>query len=133
MSGGRPSDYDPAFCEKVVEWGSQGKSRTWIAATLGKHKDTIYAWMKEHQEFSDAMERARLLEQLWWEDAGQTGMFLGGSGFNSAIWNKNMACRFRDEWVESSKVELSGEVRSSPVDPAAAIAAAKRSEEQGEV
>ena len=41
---GRPSTYNPEFCERVIEYGKQGKSITWMAAELGVHKDSLYEW-----------------------------------------------------------------------------------------
>ncbi|MGL5011812.1 MAG: hypothetical protein ACRC6I_18195 [Paracoccaceae bacterium] len=104
--GGRPSKYDPAFCDRVIEYGRMGKSRTWIAAEIGVMRETLIEWEKAHPEFSDAMSRARLLSQQWWEDAGQAGVIT--QGFSAPVWAKNMSCRFRDEWGD--KVEASGEV-----------------------
>jgi hypothetical protein len=102
----RPSSYDPAYCEQVIEWGRQGKSLTWMAANLDVNRDTVYEWEKVHPEFSDALTRARALCQAWWEDQGQAGLFM--PGFNGSVWAKNMGARFKDDWSDSSKVELTG-------------------------
>jgi hypothetical protein len=102
----RPTTYDPAYCDRVVEYGKQGKSVAWIAAELEVHKDTLYEWVKVHPEFSDAMTRARLESQRWWEDAGQTGMLT--PGFGASVWSRSMAARFPDDWRESKGVELTG-------------------------
>ena len=103
MPAGRPSSYDPSYCEQVVEWGQSGKSATWMAAQLGVHRDTLYEWAKVHDDFSDAFMRARHLAQAWWEDQGQSGLFI--PGFNGSVWAKNMGARFKDEWGESSKID----------------------------
>src|SRR5262249_50975861 len=99
---GRPTKYDPVYCEKVIEWGRQGKSRTWIAAELGVDRDTLENWSQAHPEFFGAISRAKMLEQQWWEDKGQEGMI--SDKFNQAIWAKNMSCRFPTEWRDNSKV-----------------------------
>lgn len=101
MSGGRPTDYDPAYCERVIAWGRDGKSRTWMAAEIGVHRETLYNWEKQHPEFFDALKRAKALEQQWWEDAGQTGMV--GDKFNGQVWGRSMAARFPDDWREKSE------------------------------
>lgn len=54
---GRPSEYDPAFCEAVIAAGAQGYSLTAFAGLIGVHRDTLYAWGEAHPEFSDAMKR----------------------------------------------------------------------------
>ena len=104
MPAGRPSDYAEVYCERVLEWGAQGKSRAWMAAEIGVAKSTIQYWEKQHPEFSAAMERAKTLEQRWWEDEGQSG--LRRQGYQSSMWSRSMAARFPDDWRE--KVALVG-------------------------
>ena len=99
---GRPTVWHDRFCNDVIKWGKLGKSITWMAAEIGVDKVTIYAWIKEKPDFSHAIERAKVFCQQWWEDAGQSGMT--ADKFNSAVWQKNMAARFRDEWTDTSNV-----------------------------
>jgi len=121
---GRPTDYDPSFCEAVIEYGRVGKSLTWIATELGVVKQTLHNWMAAHPEFLDAMTHAKELSQRWWEDQGQIG--LTQQGFNASIWSRSMAARFPDDWREVKGSEISGpngkpvelqEVRRVIVDP----------------
>lgn len=106
MAGGRPTDYDPSFCNKVLEWGSLGKSRVWMAAEIGVCKQTLKNWEMAHPEFLDSLSRAAVLSQRWWEDAGQTGMV--SDKFNNGVWTKSMSCRFPDDWRDTSRQEQSG-------------------------
>jgi hypothetical protein len=107
MSGGRPSLYDPKYCDKVLEYGTLGKSVAWMAATIGVDRTTIeIAWPKAHPEFSIALTRARLLSQLWWEDKGQDNMTT--PGFNASVWSRSMAARFPADWREVKGSEISG-------------------------
>ena len=106
MPAGRPSKYDPAFCETVIELGKAGKSVAYIATELDVCKDTIYQWAKEHPEFSDALTRASLWSQRWWEDKGQDGM--EQQGFNASVWSRSMAARFPHDWREVKGTELTG-------------------------
>jgi hypothetical protein len=104
--GGRPSAYDPAFCEEVIELGRRGKSRAYMAAVLGVHRETLINWEGAHPEFFDAMAHARALAQAWWEDAGQNG--LAADKFNAQVYSRSMAARFPDDWREKQSHELSG-------------------------
>jgi hypothetical protein len=106
VMAGRPTEYDPAFCDLVVEWGASGKSLTWMAAELDVSRECVYEWARTHAEFSDALTRARAKSQKWWEDAGQTAMML--PGFNGSVWAKSMAARFPADWRENKGVELTG-------------------------
>lgn len=104
MAGGRPSKYDPAYCDKVIELGKEGKSLTQIAVALDVPKSTIISWSNQHLEFSTALTRAKECEQAWWEQKGMDG--LTADKFNSAVWSKSMSARFRDDYTE--RRELAG-------------------------
>lgn len=113
--GGRPSEYDPVYCEKVIECGRQGMSVAEVCGEWGIAKQTFYNWQKEFEEFLDATTRARDLSQSWWEKHGRTNLFT--EKFNTTLWIKNMHNRFRDDWYESNKsenkTELNGTVNFS--------------------
>lgn len=112
---GRPTKYRPEMCEHVIAWGREGKSRTWMAAKLDIDRSTIDEWARVHPDFSVALARAKVLEQMWWEDKGQEN--LGAQSFQSSMWNRSMAARFPDEWRESTKneTELKGGVTVSVI------------------
>lgn len=117
---GRPTDYRPEFCERVVEWGTIGKSKAWMAAKLGVCKRTIHLWEQRYPDFLSALDRAKALEQMWWEDSGQDGMT--GDKFNGQVWGRSMAARFPDDWRESKAVDLTGtlkieEIKRTIIDP----------------
>lgn len=103
---GRPTDYRPEYCERVIELGRAGKSHAQIAADLDVARQTLRNWAEEHPEFLAAITRARDLAQAWFEDKGQAG--LETPGFNASLWAKQVSCRFREDYTETSKTELSG-------------------------
>jgi hypothetical protein len=111
---GRPTLYMFEHCDTAIALGKEGKSITVLAATLEVSKDTIYEWAKVHKDFSDALTRMRALSQAWWEDAGQSAMFL--PGFNASVWAKSISCRFPDDWRESTKTEHSGMVEIAAIE-----------------
>lgn len=105
--GGRPSRYDPAFCETVIACGERGASVIEMAYELGVGRTTVERdWPAAHPEFSQAMERARIASQVWWEKKGRDGM--ERPGFNAAIWSRSMAARFPADWRERQEHEHSG-------------------------
>jgi len=65
--GGRPSKYDPAFCDQVVELMKEGLSFAAVAGALGVSRDTIYEWAEAHPEFSDTKKIGKAVSQLFWE------------------------------------------------------------------
>ncbi|CAB4137608.1 hypothetical protein UFOVP319_47 [uncultured Caudovirales phage] len=105
---GRPSKYDPAYCDRVIELGNQGASIDEMAFELGVHDDTLRNWAGEHPEFFDAFTRAQLASQVWWERKGRTGMEKPTNEFQGSIWSRNMAARFPNKWREVKGTELTG-------------------------
>lgn len=54
---GRPSSYDPAFCDEVESLMRQGFSKTAAAGAIGVSRDTLLEWTKVHEDFSGAVKR----------------------------------------------------------------------------
>lgn len=108
MPAGRPTDYDPAFCDKVIELGQTGASVAEMAFECGVSKQTIYDWSLKHEEFLDAFTRGRLASQVWWERKGRTGMEKSAQEFQASIWSRSMAARFPEDWREVKGTELTG-------------------------
>jgi hypothetical protein len=109
--GGRPTDYDESFCDKVVELGALGKSTEQIAKELGFALRTIYLWKDTYPQFMQALSTAKELEQAWWEDQCQAYMleYKDGPKLNATLWSRSMAARFPKKYRDNSKVELTGE------------------------
>jgi hypothetical protein len=94
--------YRPEMCDKVIAWGKEGRSKTWMCAELDIAPQTMYEWAKMHQQFEAALTRAMTHAQRWWEDQAQEN--LKNPGFKADLWSRNMASRFRKEWTETKHV-----------------------------
>lgn len=107
---GRPSQYDPVYCERVIELGKLGKSVEQIAAQIGVGTKTMYNWRDEHPEFLHAMDIAKELELDWWENIAQNMMIENKDSdkLNASIWSRSMAARFPKKYRESTKTEITG-------------------------
>lgn len=107
MTAGRPSLYDPAYCERVLEMGRNGYSVVEMASEIGVARSTLEeAWPRAHPEFSEALTRARECSQAWWERTGRVGMV--ENTINASIWSRSMAARFPRDWREVKGTELTG-------------------------
>ena len=108
---GRPSLYDPSFCDKVVALGALGKSVEQISSVLGVSLRTMYTWRDAYPEFLHALDEAKAAEQTWWEDQAQAYMLehKDGAKLNASIWSRSMAARFPKKYRESVKQEITGE------------------------
>lgn len=97
MPAGRPSEYDPSFCEKVIELGKEGKSVVQMACAFEVSRPTLEEnWTKAHPEFLEAFTLAKQFSQAWWEK-GQENL-LTPSGvivliskglFGPALWRRD--------------------------------------------
>lgn len=116
---GRPTDYDPKYCDIALESFGQGNSIAHLAKTLGVARVTIYRWAEKHPEFSNALERGREMAESHWEDLGKD-MLLAGQ-FKEGCWKYFMANRFgwRDKMESENvtKIEDNREVDESNLTP----------------
>jgi len=93
---GRPSEYDPAFCEQVIAFGKEGYSKAEMAAGLGATRQTLDNWARANPDFLDAVQTALEFSLAWWEGKSRTGIEKGGA-FNAGLWSKAMSGRFPAE------------------------------------
>jgi hypothetical protein len=107
---GRPSLYDPKYCEEVIALGRIGKSVEAIGAILGVGTKTLYNWRDENPEFLHALDMAKEFELQWWEDIAQTHMIENKESdkINATIWSRSMAARFPKKYREQVKQEITG-------------------------
>jgi len=102
--GGRPSKYDPAYCEQVIDFMALGYSLTAFAGEIGVTVQTLHNWRAEHPAFFDAVrvgqaKRVRKLET----DLLETDV---GARVTSRIFALKNAGP--DEWRDKQQHELSG-------------------------
>jgi transposase len=112
----RPSLYDPAYCEGIVEHCRDGSSITSYAAEIGVCRDTISEWASVHEEFSVAVKRAKAVCGAWWEKTARSNATDGKGNAVLCIFGlKNMA---PEDWRDKIETEHSGTVRVDRVERA---------------
>lgn len=96
--GGRPSKYDPAYCEQLLAFGANDPYSTLkivegesgkiafirqandppllvnFALKIGVHLDTLYAWGEAHPEFSEALGRFKAFQERYYVTCGTLGL-----------------------------------------------------------
>jgi transposase len=107
---GRPTLYDPKYCEEVVTLGRIGKSVEQIASILNVSLRTMYLWRDTHEEFMHALDDAKTYEQAWWEEQASAYMVENKESdrLNATLWSRSMAARFPKKYRESTKTEITG-------------------------
>lgn len=108
-SVGRPTKYDPKFCDAVEAFMAEGFSLTAFAGDLGVSRATIDNWMKEFPEFLEAVSRSKAKRLAFWERTAinVASKGTGGPGAATVIvfGLKNMG---GDEWKDKQEVEHTG-------------------------
>lgn len=93
MPAGRPTDYTPELCEKVIPLLKEGMSIQELGLELDVGYSTLYEWMDRHPEFAEAVKKGREFSEGWWMKRGREA--LDTKEFNSTIWYMNMKNRFK--------------------------------------
>ena len=85
---GRPSEYDPSYCDKVDEYLENASRENMhlpkvesFAIYLGVTKKTLYNWSKEHEEFLHALDKIMTIQAERLIDDG----IYGGKEVNATI------------------------------------------------
>jgi hypothetical protein len=91
----------------IMELAEVGASLMEICVAVGIVRETAYDWMRPEsdrycKEFSDTIRAARAVSQAWWEKKGRENV--GNKDFNTALFNKQIAGRFPDDWRDTSTV-----------------------------
>src|SRR5690242_4800531 len=100
MAGGRPTDYNESYCERLIKHCGNGLSFESFAGEIGVTRSTLYLWRKEHKEFSDAADQAKECCRKYWEEKGRDGTIGELPGWNSGSWQFIMKNFFREDWSD---------------------------------
>ena len=101
---GRPTDYDPAMCEKVIALAMEGAGRLETCLELGIVPQTMLNWERDHPAFLEATTHARALSQGWWEAQGRKGIW--SRDFNAPAYSLQVRNRFPADWRERHDIAV---------------------------
>lgn len=110
MPAGRPSKYDPNFCEELIIAAKQGFSLTGFAGIIGVSRSTIQQWEVDYPEFSVAVSIAKSVLAHSWEKRGIN--IADGNGGPGAAGMVQFALRnlASDDWKEKQEIDMKAEV-----------------------
>ena len=114
MPAGRPSKYDPAYCDTIIAVGEEGGWLSEMAEACDIARSTMDEWAATYPEFSEALTRAKQKAQAWFEREGRMG--LKAERFNAPLWSKQMSARHRDEYTERADMTLDAKVAVTGVE-----------------
>ncbi len=111
MSAGRPSKYDPIYCEQLVAHMATGASVGSFCAEIDIARSTINVWAAEHPEFSEALSRGKAKAQAWWETNARALVTEGGSSAQSTMIIFGLKNMSGTDWRDKQEVEHSGDFK----------------------
>ncbi len=118
---GRPTKYDPKYCEMLIEHLKQGLSFELFSTEVGCCRRTLYDWLDMHPEFLHAKRIGTEWSQRFWEELGIKGIMGDLLSFNASTYIYTMKCRFGKEgWMNDQKTEttvkaeVSADVNTNP-------------------
>jgi len=97
---GRPTKYNSAMCERVIECGSQGMGKCEMAEELGITFTSFETYQQQHPEFLEAVKEALRKSQAWWERKGREATFGAVDGYNATSYIFQMKNRFKQDWAD---------------------------------
>lgn len=105
--GGRKTQYQPGFCERLVAAGREGKTLLAFASEIGVTTQTLRDWEKKHPAFAEALTMAKEATAAWWEEtARQVGREGGGNGTVTIF----MLCNYApDRYRQKQETQISAD------------------------
>jgi hypothetical protein len=116
---GRPTKYDPTYCDEVVTLGAQGYTKEEMCAELKFTMSTMHEWCKLHSDFSNAVKESVHLAQAYMERKAREALDKPTSAFNHSLWTKIVQCRFPHVYRDVERKEISG-IEGQPIPVAVA-------------
>ena len=115
---GRPTLYDPKYCEMVIADMTKGYSLGAFAGLIGVSRATINVWMTAHPEFLEAVSRGKSSRLRDWEGVALEMRAKGGGPGGATITMFGLKNMGAGDWdaAEKTDVNLSGKVQHSPDD-----------------
>lgn len=83
MPAGRPSKYEPSYCDAIVAHCEDGSSLSSFAASINVARSTLNEWGEQHPEFSEAIKIAKAKVAAWYDKTARNVAANGGG--NAAL------------------------------------------------
>lgn len=103
---GRPTKYDPKYCQMLVDDAIEGYSFRAFSARIGVHVDTLNQWEKVWPEFSEACACARSSRLRSWEAKAIEVATTGGQGSQATMIIFGLKTMGADSWQEKQVLDV---------------------------
>lgn len=108
---GRPSKYDPKFCDMLIEHMAKGFSYETFGASINVAQSNVKNWEDAHPEFQASKKEAFDKCRLFWETAGIQGMWNTKDGPNLNVGNYVFQMKNRFKWTDRVEVQTNENIK----------------------
>lgn len=115
---GRPSKYDPAYCDLAIEIMAEGKSIASVACAIGVARSKLWEWGEANPQFRNALDLGKELSQQYWENLssemgnGEASLCDVKSKGSSGMVQFMMSRRFPDYYTKTQS-DIKSEVKQT--------------------
>jgi hypothetical protein len=106
--GGRPTLYEPRYCEELVADMTAGFSMGAFAGKIGVARSTLNEWAEHNPEFSEAISRGKAARLRHWEEAALNVAKRGGGPGTAQIITFGLKNMDGGDWSDTTKHEMTG-------------------------
>lgn len=99
---GRPTSYKPEYCDMLVTHMEQGLSFESFAGFLKVARSTIYEWLDNNPDFSDAKKDGTERNRWFWEKVSVDALT---QQINPTVLIFNLKNRFPGEWRDKREID----------------------------
>lgn len=125
VKNGRPSTYDPRYCEDVISFMTQGYSLSAYADYAQVDRKTLSDWQASNPKFDLAVTRAKASRLRHWERRAIEVARTGGNGSQATMIIFGLKNMGSDEWKE--RIEHTGQITLAALVESSMKAIAERS------
>ena len=115
--GGRPSKYDPKYCQLLQDHMAKGFSFETFGAVAGVCRATLYNWLHEHADFKQAKDRAFCQSLYFYESLAIEHLQnpMETKGFHFGLWKFIMQSRFPTIYGSRTEKEVTIQPQAAAV------------------
>jgi len=97
----------PTWKEDILELGSRGKNKLHFANYLNMSRDTLYKLMVRDPQFTDTINKALQLSEMWWVNKVSEAYEEDKSNkFNAQLWKYYMENVYRKDWKTEQNIDI---------------------------
>lgn len=113
--GGRPSKYDPIYCEEILTYFNELEefpTLAGFAVSIDAHKDTLNEWGSVHDEFSVAIKKAKGIQEGRLVTGAMANSY--NTAFSIFFAKNNLGYKDKTETEHSGNVTVNNTMYGTP-------------------